>query len=109
MRLALKVCFLCWSGLLAPAGFGQTPDFSIGASPSSQTIWQANSTTYLITVTPSNGFSASVALSVTGLPAQATASFNPAAINGSGTSTMTVNAAPGTPVGSSTLTVTGLS
>src|SRR5258708_7248856 len=104
MRLALKVCLLCWSGLLVQSGFGQA-DFTIGALPSSGTVWQANSTTYIITVTPLNGFTASVTLSVTGLPAQATASFNPQPIiNGSGTSTMTVNAAPGTPVGASTLT-----
>src|SRR5581483_2131576 len=102
---------LKWSSLafLIPTALSQTPDFSIGASPSTSTVWQANSTSYLVTITPSNGFSGTVTLSTSGLPGQASASFSPTTVSGSGTSTLTVNAAPGTPTGSSTVTITGVS
>ena len=48
-------------------------------------------------------------LSTSGLPANATASFNPATVTGAGSSTLTVNAAANTPAGSPTLTITGTS
>lgn len=68
-----------------------TPDFSISASPSSQTITGNGSTTYTITVAAINGYSGNVGLSVSsGLPSRATASFNPASVTGSGTSTLTI-------------------
>src|SRR6185369_7681598 len=49
------------------------------------------------------------ALSVSGLPAGATASFSPASISGSGASTLTVTTSASTPGGSSTLTIKGTS
>jgi YD repeat-containing protein len=70
---------------------------------------QANSNSYLLTITPSNGFVGIVTPSVTGLPSGTTAVFAPATVTGSGTSTMTVSATPGTAVGSSNLTVNGTS
>ena len=48
-------------------------------------------------------------LSATGLPTGATATFNPATVIGSGTSTLTVNTLSSTPIGTSTLTITGVS
>src|SRR5258708_4969274 len=84
-------------------------DFSIIVSASSQTAWQAWTTTSLVTISAVNGFTGSVSFSTSGLPSGATASFNPATISGSGTSTMTIAASPGTPTGSSTVTVTGTS
>jgi outer membrane protein assembly factor BamB len=89
------------------AGTGQSsgvftvtvPDFSIDASPSSRSVVAGSSTTYTVMITPSGGFGATVALSVSGVPAGATASFSG--------STLTIatgrNAKPGT----STLTITG--
>jgi len=88
-----------------PAG----PDFSISASPASQTVLQGNSTTYTVTVTPSGGFSGTVTLSASGLPSGASASFNPPTIIGSGSSTMTVTTSASTPPGTYTLTITGTS
>src|ERR1700744_3764135 len=64
-----------------------TPDFSVAATPNSQTVTQGNSTTYTTTVGALNGFTDTVNLSVTGLPTGATAGFNPASINTSGSST----------------------
>lgn len=83
-------------------------DFSLGGSPTSQTVTQGGSTTYGTTIAGSNGFSGQVALSVSGLPAGANGSFspNPAAT----TSTLTVTTDPAaTPVGTYTLTITGVS
>src|SRR2546426_5789268 len=46
-------------------------------------------------------------LSASGLPAGATASFNPSTVTAGGSSTVTIRAVTSTPVGSYTLTVTG--
>jgi len=97
---------LCVYGLLAPP----SPDFSLGASPSSQTVVAGNSTTYTTTVTPSNGFSSAVTLSVGGLPAGASSSFSPNPVpGGSGSSTLGISTSSTTPAGTYTLTITGTS
>jgi hypothetical protein len=92
-------------GSVTPPG----PDFSVSASPASQTVSQGSSTTYTVTVGALNGFASPVSLSASGLPANASASFNPATLTGAGSSTMTVTTAFNTPVGSPTLTITGTS
>src|SRR3984893_5850889 len=86
-----------------------TSDFSISASPSSQTVTAGNSTTYTVTIGALNGFTGTVTLGASGLPTGATASFSPATISGSGTSTLTVTTASTTPAGTSTVTITGTS
>ena len=86
-----------------------TPDFSLSASPASQTVAPGASTSYTVTVTPTGGFTGTVTFSATGLPAGASASFNPPSVGGSGTSTMTVTTSSTTPTGTSTLTITGTS
>ncbi len=88
---------------------GGTPDFTIAATPSSQSVVAGNSTTYTVSVSPQNGFTGSVSLGASGLPSGASASFNPASISGSGTSTLTVMTASSTPAGNYTLTITGTS
>ena len=55
-------------------------DFSLSATPSSQSALQGNSTTYTVNVTPSNGFTGTVSLNASGLPQGAMASFNPSSI-----------------------------
>src|ERR1700738_5339863 len=85
------------------------PDFSIVTSPASQTVNPGNSTTYTVTVGALNGFTGAVNLAASGLPSGATASFSPATVTGSGTSTLTVTTAGNTPVGTSTITITGAS
>ena len=83
----------------------QAVDYSISASPASQSVLQGNSTTYTITQTAINGFSAIVGYGISGLPTGASASFNPANVTGSGTTTLTVATATTTPAGSYTLTI----
>ena len=84
-------------------------DFSIVASPASNTVVRPASTTYTVTVGALNGFTGAVNLSVSNLPRNATASFSPASINGSGTSTLTISTASNTRTGTRTLTITGTS
>ena len=87
-----------------------SPNFSISASPSSQTVTQGNPASYTATVTPSGGFASTVNLSATGLPSGASATFSPASIsNGSGTSALSITTSASTPTGSYTLTITGTS
>jgi hypothetical protein len=86
----------------APAG-----DFTLGATPASRTVTRRSSTTYAVTITPVNGFSGSVSLSVSGLPSGATASFSPNPATSS--STLTVSTKQRTPRGTFTLTITGTS
>jgi hypothetical protein len=85
------------------------PDFSIAATPSSQTVTAGNGTSYTATVTALNGFSGSVSLSVSGLPTGASGSFNPASVAGSGSSTLSVTTTTNTAPGTYTVTVTGTS
>ncbi|MDE3099724.1 MAG: fibronectin type III domain-containing protein [Verrucomicrobiota bacterium] len=92
---------------------GGTPtgnaDFSLSASPTSQSVTQGNSVYYTNTVSAANGFNGTVDLSVSGLPANATASFSPPSVSGSGTSTLTVATSTSTSTGTYTLTITGTS
>ncbi|WP_200821547.1 hypothetical protein [Bryocella elongata] len=85
-----------------------TPDFSMSATPASQTVTPGNNATYTATIGALNGFTDTVNLSVSGLPAGATASFNPTSVAGSGSSTLTVLTATTTPTGTYTLTIAGI-
>jgi len=83
------------------------PDFSISPSPSSQTVTAGGSTSYTASVTPINGFTGTVNLSVSGLPTGATASFSPTSIGGSGSSTLSISTSTTASTGAFTLTITG--
>jgi PKD repeat protein len=80
-------------------------DFTLSATPSSRTVLPGASTTYTATATAGTGFTGTVAFSVTGLPAGATASFSPTSVTPSGTSTLTVATTTATPPGSYPLTI----
>jgi uncharacterized membrane protein len=84
-----------------------TPNFSLSTSATNLVLHQGATATDTITVTPSGGFNGSVALSVSGLPAGVTASFNPASTGG--TSTLTFTASSTATTGTSSVTVTGTS
>ena len=86
-----------------------SPDFTVAATPGSQTVTQGTSTSYTVTIGALNGFAGAVNLSATGLPLDATASFTPAAVSGAGGATLDVTTAATTPAGSSTITITGTS
>src|SRR5207249_987376 len=82
------------------------PDFTLGASPASQTLTQGGSTSYTVTITPGNGFTSLVTLSVSGLPVGANASFTPNPASGSSTFTVTISLS--TKPGNNALTITGI-
>jgi subtilisin family serine protease len=84
-----------------------TPDFSLSADPASRTVTQGAGTTYTVSVTPSGGFTGSVALSASGLPSGAAASFSPNPTTN--TSAMSVTTSTTTPAGLYKLTITGTS
>jgi hypothetical protein len=81
-------------------------DFSLSVSPASRQVRQGNAASYTVTITPSNGFSGSVTLSVSGQPSGATATFtsNPATTS----STLSVQTVGGVR-GTFKLTITGVS
>ena len=86
------------------------PNFVLGASPGSQSVAPGGSVPFTTTVSPSNGFTGAVTLSVSaGLPTGATATFNPTFVTTSGSSTLTVTTSPSTPVGTYSLTISGTS
>ncbi|HEX9458570.1 MAG TPA: Ig-like domain-containing protein [Thermoanaerobaculia bacterium] len=86
-----------------------TPDFSISDSPPSLSVVQGASGSSTVTTAISGGFNAAVALTASGLPTGATATFSPSSIAapGSGSSTATIATSASTPAGSYTVTITG--
>jgi thermitase len=83
------------------------PDFTLSASPSSQTVTAGGGTSYAVSVGSTNGFGGSVQLSVAGLPSAATATFSPNPATGS--SQLSVTTGTATPAGTYPLTITGSS
>lgn len=86
-----------------------TPDYTVSATPASQTVLVGASTNYTVATAPLGGFTGTVTFSVSGLPASTTASFSPPSVIASGSSTMTVSTTATTPVGTYPLTITGVS
>jgi len=82
------------AGVPSIASFVQlsaVPDFSVSATPASNNVSPGLSASYTVNVAASGGFNGGVSFSVNGLPAGASAAFNPTSVSGSGSSTMTVN------------------
>ena len=85
------------------------PDFSVSVTPASQSVAAGNGAVYTVSVVALNGFSGSTGFTVAGLPAGLSASFSPATVTNTGSSTMTVNAPAGTSPGTYPFTVTAFS
>jgi Bacterial Ig domain len=85
------------------------PDFTLTATPPSQTVIQGSPTSYTIAIGSLNGFTGTVSLGVSGLPSNASGNFTPTSIGGSGNATLDVTTAANTPTGNPTLTITGTS
>lgn len=95
-----------------------TADFAVTATAASNTtapasnsatISPGNSESYTMTVNALNGFTGNVSFSVSGVPAAATASFNPASISTTGTTTLVITTSSTTPAGTYALTITARS
>lgn len=87
----------------------QAADFTLGATPSSQTVVQGVGTTYSISNTALNGFAAGVTLTCTPGVTGVGVSFSPNPMSAGSSSTMTVTTTGATPAATHTLTVTGTS
>src|SRR5437868_9020772 len=97
-----RIASFKFPGCGAPA----TPDFTISASPSSQSIIQGGTTSYTVTVTAQNAFGAVVSLTATGIHNGASGALNPTSVTGGGTSTLTVTTANNADMGSFPITIT---
>lgn len=86
------------------------PDYSVSANPASITVAAGGTGTSTVTVTPAGGFTGGVALSISGLPSGAGASFIPPSITIADatpqTSALTVTTSATTPSGNFPLTIT---
>jgi hypothetical protein len=104
-----------WSTRLASLKFSgcgsTTPDFSLSATPGSQSVVQGASTSYTVTATPVNNFAGTVNLTVSGCPANTTCTLNPTSLTlpPAGNSTLSVQTTSTTPTGTYALTINGTS
>jgi uncharacterized membrane protein len=102
------------TGLGTPNGtaaftFAAASDFALAVNPSSVSGLPGATASYTVTLSTTNGYASPVNLSVTGLPAGATATFSPSSLTptGSGsTSTLSVAIPTGATAGTSSLTIT---
>lgn len=85
------------------------PDFTLAATPSSQSVVVGGATVYQATMASLNGFAGQVTLTVSGLPTGATAGFTPSTFTAPGSSSLSITTAPTTPTGTFPLTVTATS
>lgn len=84
-----------------------SPDFAIAAQAVTSSVSPGGTASYSITVTPIAGFNGTVSLAASGLPAGASATFDPPSITHLGTSNLTISTTGSTPGGTYTVTVTG--
>jgi hypothetical protein len=101
---------LTWGTRIASLRFPSCApaDFAISSSPTSVSTPPAGSGTATISTALTSGRAEPVSLSVTGLPAGASASFAPTSVTTGGSSTLTIDAGTAAP-GDYPLTVTGTS
>ncbi len=82
-------------------------DFSIGVWPHAGTALAGSSLTTTVSTATTMGIPQTIALTATGLPSGATASFVPASVTSGASATMKVTTSADTPVGTYEVTVTG--
>ena len=86
---------------------GGVVDFSISATPPSQTISPGGSTTFSVGTQTLSGGVQTIALGVSGLPSGATPSFNPPSVSSGNSSTLTITTTAAVSPGTYPLTITG--
>jgi len=105
---AAITAFLLTTNDVGPlSGLNTNGTFTLSATPASQVVAPGNAVNYSASVTFSGGFTNSVALIVSGLPANTSASFSPASVTNSTNSTLTIITSNNTPQNSYTLTIRG--
>jgi uncharacterized repeat protein (TIGR01451 family) len=90
-----------------------TPNYNVSATPASLTVTPGGTADYTVTISPVGGFTGNVDLSVSGLPGNSMASFNPPSVvindASAKTSTLTVTTTASSPLGSFPLNITATS
>ncbi|HEX6833460.1 MAG TPA: Ig-like domain-containing protein [Rudaea sp.] len=81
-------------------------DFSVAATPNSVTVADGRSVIVTVSTAPLSGSAEVVTFSISGLPAGATAVFNPASVTAGQSSTLTITADALAPASVATVTVT---
>jgi len=85
-----------------------SPDFTLTASPSSNTVVRNGAGSYTITAAPSGGFSSPVAFAASGMGAGTTGSFSPTSCTPNCSTKLTLTATSTAQTGNFTITVTGM-
>lgn len=98
-----------YRAVTACGGAPVTPGFTLGASPNAVTVIAGSTVSTSISVTAVGGFSGSVTLSSSGLPAGVTAAFAPAVIAPGATSRLTLTASSSAAAATGSVTVRGAS
>ena len=86
--------------------FSLGPNFSIDATPDTQTLQAGQSADYDVILTSVFGFASPCTLTATGLPDDASADFDPNPVIPTDTSLMTINTEETTPSGTHNITIT---
>ncbi|MFN2530696.1 MAG: PQQ-dependent sugar dehydrogenase [Pyrinomonadaceae bacterium] len=90
-----------------------TLDFALNVIPASRNVVSGGSAQYSLTLTPFAGFTGTVNLNATGLPAGVSADFVPTSVTlsdaNSTTATLTLTSTAGTPLGAHSINVNGQS
>ena len=81
--------------------------FTLSAAPSTLTVVQGATGNYAVTATFSQNVSGGITLSASSLPPYTTATFAPASLSGTGSSTLSLAATSNTPVGTYSIPITG--
>jgi Zn-dependent metalloprotease/subtilisin-like proprotein convertase family protein len=84
-------------------------DFSISVAPASGSTNPGGSVSATVSTAVTNGTAQTVTFSASGLPAGATATFNPASVTAGGSSALTIGTSASTPPGTYPVTLTGTS
>jgi hypothetical protein len=93
-----------WSFMTGPA---VSNDFSLTASPTSQSVPQGSNVAFNILTATTSGSGQNIALIVSNVPSWLTASFNPTTVASGVQSALTVAASSSAPTGTYNLTITG--
>ncbi|WP_344668677.1 glycosyl hydrolase 2 galactose-binding domain-containing protein [Catenulispora yoronensis] len=93
--------------VVAGTGTGTTNNFSLADAPASGSVVQGSSTSTTVSTSVTSGSAESVALTASGLPSGATATFSPASVTAGGSSSLTIATAATTPAGTYPITITG--
>ncbi len=105
LHAVLSVCF---PGSSVSGCSAATPDFTLGASPSSVTTAQGATGTSTVSVAAQGGFAGTVSLAASGLPTGASSSFSNSQVAAGGSATLTLSSGTAA-AGTYAVTLTGTS